>query len=110
MADGPARVALAVGALAHLGASGVFAVGVAVWPWLDPGSTVGFRVVVSGVGGLIALAFGLIGAGLAGFAAARLPDGGVALAAAVLAGVLLMLSCWPLGVVVLGLLAFREKA
>lgn len=109
MAGGAARVALAVGAFVHLGASAALAVGVAAWPWLDPGSAVGFRALMSGVGGVLGLAFGLLGAALAGFAAAQLPSGGAARAAGFAAGGLLLLSCWPIGVLVLGLLA-REDA
>ena len=108
MAGGAARVALAVGAFVHFGASAALAVGVAAWPWLDPGAALGFRAVMSGVGGLLGLAFGLFGAVLAGFAAVHLPSGGAARAAAFAAGGLLLLSCWPVGLLVLGLLARED--
>lgn len=110
MGGGAARVALAVGALVHLGAAVALAIAAAAWPWFDPGATFGFRLATSGVGAGLALLFGVLGAATAAYGAARLPQGGAAVTAGFVAGALLVLSCWPLGLVVLGLLAARDDA
>lgn len=103
MSDAATRGALAIGAVAHGVAALGFAALAALWPWLDPGSTPLFRGGASLIGAGLALVLGLLGVALAGFAAARGPRD--AAWAAWAAGGLLLLSCWPLGLLVLGLLA-----